>query len=136
MDRRHFNISLASYRVWPMPLALMWLLLCLPAGSVHADPPVDPPAAAPSQAPVQTSSDEDVQTRIEAWVIDLSSQEYATRRRAFLALWKQGRAALPAVRRALTTADQQTINTAKCLRTCSVWISRQQIMMNWPSSCN
>ncbi len=76
----------------------------------------DPPPSANSQATVEPSTlSSETEARIQEWIAGLSSQEYATRRRAFLELWKQGPVALPAVRRALTTSDQQTISAVKVL---------------------
>ncbi len=82
--------------------------------AVHADPP---PTAQSNQSGEQIAQADlaGLESRIQEWITGLGSGEYATRRRAFLELWKQGSVALPAVRRALTTSDQQTVSAARVL---------------------
>ncbi len=79
------------------------------------------PAIALAQTPAQASSAEpqvDValeQARIKQTIQGLSSPEFSQRRRAFMELWRQGQAALPAVREAANYDDQQIVSAARSL---------------------
>lgn len=77
-----------------------------------APPPADPTNAAPlGSAAASKASD----AEIADWLRELAAPEYAVRRGAFLQLWSQGEAALPAVRQAASASDQQTVETGKVL---------------------
>ena len=109
MDRHQNSDRLRWFQRW-LPVVFCLGVFCLGWSSFAYG---DPPQSAGQPVPPAVASE--VEARIQEWVTGLSSQEYATRRRAFLELWKQGPIALPAVRRALTTSDQQTISAAKVL---------------------
>lgn len=106
MDRHQNSDRLRWFTYW-LPVMFCLVLSLVAYG--------DPPQTAGQSALDSPAVASDAETRIQEWIAGLSSQEYATRRRAFLELWKQGPIALPAVRRALTTSDQQTISAAKVL---------------------
>ncbi len=114
MDRRRTPLRYGWFGGW----RIQWICTGLAALSLSASASADPPPATIDQ-PASQSRDADVsvelEKRLQEWIVDLGSSEYATRRRAFMELWKQGPIALPAVRRALTTSDQQTVSTAKVL---------------------
>ena len=111
MDRHHHSIITGWSYGRLSPLWICGLSIVGLAGMVVE------PARALAQSSIAGSAAQagENEARIQEWVEGLSSPEYATRRRAFLELWKQGSVALPAVRRALTTSDQQTISAAKVL---------------------
>ncbi|MCC6507552.1 MAG: hypothetical protein IT423_00485, partial [Pirellulaceae bacterium] len=87
------------------------------------DQPTEPVV---SQVAPQTKDQSSAQTKPAAadqpdsaaigdWIRELGAQEFATRRRAFMQLWQQGSAALPALREASTISDRQTASAVRVL---------------------
>lgn len=122
MDRHQLKLCQGWFGRRLTGLIFAGLFGMLPLDPIYADPPGSQPdqpltvpvtaTSSPSESPANPG---DIDGRIQQWIAELSSTEYSTRRQAFMELWKQGAVALPAVRAALSTSDQQTISNAKVL---------------------
>lgn len=112
MDRHQISLC----QGWPGQFLMLYVALII-ASPFLAMPGLadDPPLSVNAQAGAAQLGSKETDERIGQWIVELSSGEYATRRNAFMELWKQGPAALSAVRNALNASDQQTISSAKML---------------------
>lgn len=115
MDRHHNRLQCRTIGRWMLLVACWNLVIALQPAWVIAQAPTTPASTEKTITTETPTLAADAEARIQEWIIGLGSGEYATRRRAFMELWKEGPVALPAVRRALTSSDQQTISAAKVL---------------------